>query len=115
MRYELRRIELWPVAKIVFILSLPLGFFIGVLYAGLFALISVFSQSEDIVFNEPDISTGALSVFIVLIFTFLIPVIYTVFSVVFVALYNLIASWSGGFRVEFEDVDGDTEEKLPVG
>ncbi len=70
MRYELRRIEIWPVAKIVFILSLLLGFFIGVLYAGLFAVISVISSSEEIAFGEPDVSTGAVAVLIVLVFTF---------------------------------------------
>ena len=115
MRYELRRIEIWPVAKIVFILSLLLGFFIGILYGGLFALISAISPSEEMMNYGPDMSLGALAVIVILFCSTLIPISYTIFSVIFVALYNLIAAWIGGFRVEFQSIDDSIKQKAPVG
>ncbi len=99
MRYELRRIEIWPVVKIVFILSLFLGF----------------SLSEEALYGGRQYSGAVVAVVFVVMCTILIPIIYTVFSVIFVALYNLVASWFGGFRVEFQSIDDQDGDHSPVG
>ena len=115
MRYELKRIEIWPVAKIVFILSLLFGFFIGVIYGGVFMLITAVSPSDDMLPSGFDMSLGGLTIIFILFFSIFIPIFYTLFSVIFIALYNLIAAWLGGFRVEFERINEATNNESPVG
>jgi len=115
MRYELRRIEIWPVAKIVFILSLFLGVFIGILYGGVFALIAAISPTEEFMLEGGAMPLGGLVIIVIIAFSIFIPILYTVFSVIFVVLYNLIAGWVGGFRVEFKQIRESMDSNFPAG
>ena len=103
MKYELKRIEVWPVVKIIFVISLFLGFFISLLYAGLFFIAGVISSSLGVDELAPAISiSGVVALFIVLFGTITVAVVYSLVALIFTALYNLVARWAGGFVVHFE-------------
>ncbi|MBN1479818.1 DUF3566 domain-containing protein [candidate division KSB1 bacterium] len=116
MKYEIRRIEIWPVIKIVFILSLFLGFLIGLLYGGLFLMIDAFSQvAAESGFDELNTFGGGFVIFIIIAFTFGLSFIYTLGAVIFVVLYNLLAGSIGGLRFEIATIDDRQKELTPVG
>jgi len=116
MKYELKRIEIWPIVKIVFILSLLLGFFIGIMYAGMFLLLGGFSQlAADSGLDEISSFGGGFAIVILLGSTFGIAFLYTIGAVIYTVLYNLLAGSVGGFRFELKQVNDSIEEKTSVG
>ncbi len=105
MRYELKRIEIWSVVKIIFVISLFIGFLISLLYAGLFLLMGTLGSAlggQDIANILP--VGGVALVFIIVFVTIVISVVYTLAAIIFIGLYNLIAGWAGGFIVHFESI-----------
>ena len=105
MRYELKRIEIWSVVKIVFVISLFIGFLISLLYAGLFLLMGTLGTAlggQDFASLLP--VGGIALVFIIFFVTIVISVVYTLAAIIFIGLYNLIAGWAGGFVVQFESI-----------
>ncbi len=115
MKYELKRIEIWPVFKIVFVLSLLLGFFIGLIYAGLFLIIDAFANvAAESGFEEFNTFGPGLAILMIIACTFGISFLYTTGALVFTVLYNLIAGSIGGFRVELKSID-KKEDSFSVG
>jgi len=116
MKYELKRIDIWPIVKIVFIFSLLLGFFIGILYAGIFLMVDTFSQvAAESGFDEMGSLGGGFAFIVLFGCTFGVSFIYTVGAIIYVVLYNLLAGSLGGFRFELASVDDRDEEKTSVG
>jgi hypothetical protein len=110
MKYELKRIEIWPVLKIVFVLSLLLGFFIGLLYAGLFLMIDAFSQvAAESGFEEFGSFGPGFAIVMIIACTFGFSFIYTTSALVFTVLYNLLAGSIGGLRLELKSVDKEKD------
>ena len=106
MRLELKRIEIWPVVKIVFLISLIIGFFISLLYAGFFMVMGSFMGAiggEDITPMLP--ASGVMALLIIIFGTFGVATAYTIGAVIFVAIYNIFSKVTGGFIVNFEDID----------
>lgn len=106
MRYELKRIEIWSVIKIIFIVSLFIGFLISVFYAGLFFVMSALGEA----LAPSDLSnvlpvSGAVAIGIVVFGTIGLAILYTLMAIIFVGLYNLIARLAGGITVHFESLD----------
>jgi hypothetical protein len=116
MKVEVKRIDIWPVIKIVFVLSLLLGFFIGVLYGGLFLLMDAFSQvAFESGFDEFGSFGAGFILFFIFGFTFGIAILNTIGAVIFVVLYNLLAGSFGGFRVDLESLETHQKESISVG
>ena len=113
MRYELKRIAIWSVIKIIFIISLFLGFVISAFYAGLFFILTAFGNAlapaEFVQFFPVG---GAFTIGIIVIGTIGVAVIYTIGATIFVGLYNIIARWAGGFRVRFDVVEDNPNNQL---
>ena len=106
MRVELKRIEIWPVVKIVFLISLILGFIISLLYAGFFMVMGSFVGAiggEDITPMLP--ASGVMALMIIIFGTFGVAMAYTIGAVIFVTIYNIFSKVTGGFIVNFEDID----------
>lgn len=112
MRHEIKRIDVWSVVKIVFLLSLIGGFIIGVFYAALIGIISSISASMggDEFTQALGMFGGIALIFIVIFFTIFVAVTYTLFAAIGAALYNFIARWAGGVTIELNGV----EEKVPT-
>ena len=116
MKYELGRIEIWPIVKIVFILSLLLGFFIGVLYAGMFLMMDVFSSvAAESGLDGLDSFGSGFAIFIIIGCTLGLAFMYTIGAIIYVVLYNLLAGSIGGFRFDLQCIDDSQEEKTSVG
>ena len=116
MKVELKRIDIWPVIKIVFILSLLIGFFIGVIYGGIFLLVDAFSQvAIDSGFDEFASIGAGFVLFMILGFTFGIATLNSISAMIFVVLYNLLAGSFGGFRVDLESKQTIQKEDSSVG
>ncbi|MBN1997806.1 DUF3566 domain-containing protein [candidate division KSB1 bacterium] len=103
MQHEIKRFNLWSVVKIVFIISLLVGFVFSLIYAGLLQMMTLLTSNfggEDFVHMMP---TGASMFFIVVVFfTIAFAVFYTIFAAFAVVLYNIIAGWAGGIVVELD-------------
>jgi len=108
MRYELQRIEIWSVIKIIFIISLFLGFLISIFYAGLFFIMSAFGNAlAPAEFASLVPMGGAMAIGIIVFGTATIAVTYTIVAAIFIGIYNLLARWVGGFKVHFKTLDGE--------
>lgn len=117
MRYELQRIEIWSVIKIIFIVSLFLGFMISIFYAGLFFILSAFGNAlAPAEFGSfVPVTGGVMAIGIIVFGTITIAITYTIAATVFVGIYNLLARLVGGFKVHFKVVETEPiiTEKLP--
>jgi hypothetical protein len=106
MKLELKRIGVWSIIKISFILNLILGFIIGIFYALLF----LFMASLPMTLAQ-DESAGMFSAFAGITAIFL-PFICAIFCAVFNTLlaaicglvYNLVVKATGGIELEFGQV-----------
>jgi hypothetical protein len=114
--YALRRIPLWPVIRIMFVVFLIIGIIIGIFYAILLSTWGALMSS----FTEAGLG-GQLNLLRGLGFI-LIPVIailYAVFGTIVVAIwsliYNLIASVVGGFEMTLEPVGVRPAAAAPAG
>jgi len=104
--YALKKIPLWPVIRITFLVFIIIGIVIGVFYAVLLSTWGVFMSS----FGDSGIG-GQFNMLRNLGFV-LIPVIailYAIFGTIVVAIwvliYNLIASVVGGVELVLEPAD----------
>jgi hypothetical protein len=114
--YTLKKVPLWPVLKVAFILFLILGIIIGVFYAFLISSFGFLASA----LGDPSIG-GELGFMRGLGFV-LIPVIaifYAVFATIIVAIwvliYNLLASVVGGIELVLEPTAAHAAEAHAAG
>ena len=107
MRYEIKRIEVWSVVKIVFLLSLIAGFVIGLLYALMIGFLTgVMGTIAGGEFSDTlGMFGGVALIFVVIFFTIFFAAIYTIVAAIGTALYNLLAKFSGGFTLELKSTE----------
>ncbi|MCC7431649.1 DUF3566 domain-containing protein [bacterium] len=102
---ELNRIPVWPVAKVIFIVSSIIYFAYFLLFFSVIAkMFSSFTSNLDPVLDESfsQIGTfGGIAVFFVSLFiSGVIGFISTVFSVIGVIAYNIVSSFVGPVKFE---------------
>ena len=116
MEYEIKRIPIAPMAKVMFFVFLVVGFISGLLYA--MFLVSIISSFGSLLPMEEDVFTefanlgltGIITMGIVSsIFTAVIMTLLTAFTAL---CYNVFAGWFGGIR--FELAAGLTEESVDI-
>jgi hypothetical protein len=106
--YELKKIDVWSLVKIIFVLSFCLGLVFGVFY--LFIMVFV-TQITGSLMGEFDTGVtevgGFFGVFLVFFIAIFTSVFYTVVSAILAVLYNWISGFTGGLRVGLvlEDVE----------
>ncbi|HHM23805.1 MAG TPA: hypothetical protein ENJ23_02040 [Bacteroidetes bacterium] len=106
---ELKKLDVWSVIKIAFLLSLTLGLVIGFFYFSLLSLIGQIAGTlggEEMQLENFGAGMGLFIAIFIAIFTALF---YTLVSAILAVLYNLFASWAGGIRVKLdvEQVEGE--------
>ena len=108
--YELKKVDVWSVVKVTFILSFFLGLVVGVFYFILLLFISQFTsalgggvEAEIMRFG------GFIGFFVVFFIAIFISVFYTIISAILASLYNVISNWTGGVRINLvaEQVEKD--------
>ena len=107
MRYEIKRIDIWSIVKIVFLLSLLGGFIIGVFYAVIIGFISSMSSTMggDGFTDALGVFGGVALIFIVIFCTIFFAVLYTVLAAISAVLYNFFSRWAGGITLELISKD----------
>ena len=106
MKLELQRIDLWSAIKIVFMLSLILGFILSLFYASLMQFMGLFLNTLGGENLNSMIPLGGIMTGMVIVFgTFGIAIIYTILAAIMVILYNFMAGWAGGVVLYFKKTD----------
>lgn len=102
---ELKRIELWSLFKIAFVLYSALGLFMGVLY-GFFMLVAGGLQSAFLGDEFPEIGIigGVLGIFLVPVIAIFNGAMGSVFVTVGGFVFNLVVRMVGGLRIEADVV-----------
>jgi len=101
MKIEVKKLDLWSVTRVSFLVYVVVGFLIGILYAGFFAMLAAVDPSfggRGGMFGGGEVA-GIVIVLMPFLFALGAGFFYTLFTVMAVAVYNLAAGWVGG--VEF--------------
>ncbi len=102
MEYEIKHLDVWSVAKVVFIIFLIIGFFISIFYVLLlasFAGMGGFGGEFGSTFPH---LTGGFALLMALFMSVVIAVLYAVIASLFAVLYNIFVGWMGGIKMELE-------------
>lgn len=101
MKYELKRIAIWPAVKISFLVHLILGFVVGIFYALFFALLmSLPASMGDADLAALSAFSGALVVFLPFIVSISMAVFNTIFIVIGLVIFNFFTRIAGGLEFE---------------
>ncbi|MBC8203934.1 DUF3566 domain-containing protein [bacterium] len=108
MLYEVRRLPIWSIAKVVFFVTLITGFIVGLFYGMVMMkfitlLISSYGFGEEALKEYSGL--GGFGVFMMgVMFSLFISVSATFCSLITAVTYNLIAGWLGGFQLELQEL-----------
>ena len=106
--FEMRRIPIWPVMRVVFIIFLIIGIIVGLMYGFMISsfglLLSALGESP---LDEGFPLIGNLGFLMIPIFAILYAVFGTIAAVIWAVIYNITASVVGGIELELE------EKKMP--
>ena len=98
--YELKKIDVWSLVKIVSILSFALGLVIGFIYLLMILFISQISSSLMGDFDPEMMQIGGfVGFFMVFFIAILTSLFYTVVTAILAVLYNGISGFTGGIRI----------------
>ena len=112
-QYELTYIPIGPIARVIFFLNIILGTIMGFIYGIFFAAI----MKMGIPINDPNMAEMSPMVMLIAMpigFAFFGGVIGTLFYIVFVWLYNMIARFTGGMVLELDSMDDDSQRPRPI-
>jgi len=100
--YELKKIDVWSLVKIVSILSFALGLVvIGFIYFLMILFISQISSSLMGDFDPEMMQVGGfVGFFMVFFIAILTSLFYTVATAILAVLYNGISGFTGGIRIQ---------------
>jgi hypothetical protein len=106
MTYEIKKIDVWSVVKIAFILYAILGLIIGLFYAVILTMLGgIISQLGELGGEFGQMTgffTGAVGIVMAFFMALFYAVIGAIFTAIFVWLYNILAKLTGGIRFNLE-------------
>ena len=108
MNWEIKRIDLWSAIKISFVANAVLGFilglFIGLMTAALSEFLAPFiAMSGQDVEQLSSASGAGMVIFMPFFMAFFMAVVYgVILTGILVGLYNLVAKFAGGIKVNLE-------------
>jgi len=104
MIYEIRRINIWSVMKVAFVIFAILGLVIGIFYMVFFMFMGQFMEMATP--DEFGGMTGLFSGILGLLAIFFLAIFYAVFgslmTALFAGIYNLMARGFGGVEMHLE-------------
>jgi len=119
LEYEIKRIPLGPVIKVMFFVFLVTGFVLGIFYGMmLINLISMMSQtlslSSEVIKEFSNLGTAGI-IMMGIIFSLFTSVILTALCAIAAASYNVFAGWLGGIKLNLDspDLDNVLYEEAP--
>jgi hypothetical protein len=106
MTYEIKKIDVWSVVKIAFILYGIFGLIFGLFYALMLTMLGgILSQFGPLGGELGDMTgffTGAVGIVMAFFMALFYAVIGSIFTAIFVWLYNVLAKLTGGIRFNLE-------------
>ncbi len=102
MTYEIRKIDVWSVVKIAFILYGIFGLLFGLFYAIMLTMVGGILSQLGGEFESIRGLTGVLGIFIAFFLALFYAVIGAVFTAIFTWIYNLLAKGLGGIKFFLE-------------
>jgi hypothetical protein len=112
-QYELTYIPIGPATRVIFFLNLIMFVIMGFIYGIFFAaVIKMGLPINDP--NMPDLAPGMMLIAMPIAFAFFGGVIGTLFYVVFIWLYNMIARFTGGVVLELESTEDENQRPRPI-
>ena len=102
MTYEVKKIDIWSVVKIAFILCGIFGLLAGILYAVVLTMVGGLLGQMGGEFGAMRSLTGAVSVIMVFFLALFYAVVGAVAAAIFGWIYNLLARGMGGVRLHLE-------------
>jgi len=112
--YVLKKVPLWPVIKISFVLFIILGVLIGIFYAILLSISGIFASALTGGLGELGFLKG-LGFVLVPIVAIMYAVFGTIAVVIWTLIYNLLASIVGGIVLTLEPLERTTAYAAPQG
>jgi hypothetical protein len=113
--FELKRIPIWPVVRVTFIVLLVvgilIGFFYGMLVSGIGYLIGTLGESP---FGENVPLLGNLGFLMVPIIAVLYAVIGTIWVIIWVLIYNIAAAVVGGIELDLSPKESAFHGAAPM-
>jgi hypothetical protein len=101
---EMRRIPVWPVMRVVFIIFLIIGIIVGLMYGFMMSsfgmLLSALGESP---IEEGFPLIGNLGFLMIPIFAIFYAVFGTIAAIIWVVIYNITASVVGGIELVLEE------------
>jgi hypothetical protein len=111
MKCELKRLGLWSVVKISFVVNLVLGFLLGIFYA-LFIMMLAFApmtyMPRDFDSDFPMAVGGVMMIILPIFMAGIAAVMNTILALIGALVYNLAAKLFGGLECELEVLGGAT-------
>ncbi len=118
MRFELKSIPIWPFTKVSFFFNLVLGFIIGLFYAMLAGMMATLLAGFPLGDTEGLDLDGASLGFLMVIMPFMCALFCaafnTIFGIVMIFIYNLIARMLGGIELNLSAVEEPQVRAVPV-
>ncbi len=109
MRYEIRSIGIWAYLKIGFFLNLLIGFvaglFMAVFMSFQFAMMGNLGLDSGSGLAADDLPIGILLIIMPILCAIGGAILYTLFGLIFVFIYNLVAKITGGFEMDLRAVE----------
>ena len=110
MKYELKRIAVFPVIKVTFLVSLVLGFLLGLLMAlfmaPFMAMMSRVGSMQQQPFDFSGASIGALIIILPILYSIFLAIFNTIGAALAAMLYNFVVKFAGGLELDFEAAEG---------
>ena len=101
MKYELKKIDIWSLAKFMAVWGIVVGFIVGVLIAIAFmAIPSSFTGYGTISWSGFMPNFAALGVIAIVVYPIMMAIAGLIGGIITGALYNCVAGWAGGVQVE---------------
>lgn len=117
MKFELKRIGVWSAIKVAFLLSLVLGFAMGILYALMIMmfLAAPMSQMPDDIPAMSGVFFGGIMLIFMPIFTAIFAAIFnTIAAALGAVIYNFVVRMIGGVEFEMSEVKAVTVQPVAV-
>ncbi len=118
MRYELKRIPLWPFIKVAFFINLLIGFVFGLFYSPIVSVIMMVLTATPYLgsagVESAPASWGMLLFTIPFISAFLAGCVNTLIGLILVLAYNMFSVLLGGLEFELEPVRHEPTPPAPT-